>query len=472
MGLCCMLEFGLFYAGCKRCGNVLETMTNMCIMVIEIDEGQVDAIRTNRNIEYKWHKLDNTANIFPVISSKNFSSVYRVSVRLSQDVDSGILQKALDDTLPLFDCFRVRLRHGLFWYYFETNKKTPLIGEENPIPCRYFAPSTNNQFLFKVYYFKKRISLEVFHAITDGTGALSFLKELTCCYIRLANQGVFKDDKTSCPCVETTTNLEDSYLKNFSKQKNSGYSTVHAYQIKGEKLPLYLVGVIHGYLNTKQLLDLCHQKNATMTQYLATVIIWSIYKECLNGQPDSHPVQISIPVNLRPIFDSTTSMNFFSVFFAGLHVERNDYTFEEILEITKDQFKTQLTKENFSKKIAFNVSTGKNIFVRFLPLPLKNISVKIGYWLSSRANTFSFSNLGRIEVPEQYKEYIDNFEILMTATNAEPVKCSLCTFGEKTVVTFTSRLNHTYVQKAFFRKLSSDGLDIVIESNGVNDENL
>jgi hypothetical protein len=288
----------------------------------------------------------------------------------------------------------------------------------------------------------------------------------------LANPGIFLVEERYCPCVDTTTNIEDSYLKNFLKQKKSGYSTIHAYQIKGEKLPLYLVGVIHGYLDTNQLLSMCHRKKTTITQYLAAVIIWSIYRECLNEQPDRHPIQISIPVNLRPIFDSTTSMNFFSAFYVGLRIERNDYSFEEILEITKNQFKEQLTKENFSKKIAFNVAAGKNIFVRFLPLPIKNISVKIGYWLSAKANTFSFTNLGRIEVPEQYAEYIENFEVLMTATNPEPVKCGLCTFGDKTVVTFTSRLSNTYVQRAFFRKLASDGLDVVIESNGVNNEDL
>ena len=165
-------------------------------------------------------------------------------------------------------------------------------------------------------------------------------------------------------------------------------------------------------------------------------------------------------------------MNFFSVFSVGLRVERCDYTFEEILEIVRQQFKEQLTKENFSKKIAFNVAAGKNLLVRFLPLPIKNLSVKIGYMLSAKANTFSFSNLGQIEVPEMYRKYIDKFEILLTATNAERIKCGLCTFEGQSVMTFTSRSGDTYLQRAFFRRLAADGLEIVIESNGVYNENL
>ena len=429
-------------------------------------------IKNNRDNEYRWHKLDNTANIFPVISNKNFSSVYRVSVRLKEEILPELLQESLDMTLPLFDCFKVRLRHGMFWYYFETNKKKPLIGPELSIPCVYFQPSANNQFLFKVYYFKKRISLEVFHAITDGTGALNFLKELTCNYIRLANQADFAEVHNPGPCVDMTSDIEDSYIKNFKKQKKSGYSTAQAYQIKGQKLPLYMIGVIHGYIDTQSLLDLCRRKNATITQYIAAVITWCIYKEYLNEQPHKHPIQISIPVNLRPFYDSTTSMNFFSLFAVGLLIERSSYTFEEMLDVIKCQFKEQLTKENFSKKIAFGVATGKNIFVRFLPLPIKNLSMKIIYWKSARANTCSFSNLGRIQVPDIYNKYIENFEVLLTANNADPIKCGLCTFEQKSVVTFTSRLSDTYLQRAFFRKLANDGLEIVIESNGVYDENM
>ena len=432
----------------------------------------MNKIKTIRDTEYRWHKLDNTANIFPVISNKNFSSVYRVAVRLNSDIDPALLQKALDETLPLFDCFRVRLRHGMFWYYFETNKKKPLIGPELAVPCTYFQTSTNNYFLFKVYYFKKRISLEVFHAITDGTGAINFLKELTCNYIRLANPEAFTDIINPEPSVDMTSNVEDSYIKNFKRQRKSGYSKNQAFQMKGEKLPLYMIGVVHGYIDTKSFLNLCRSKGVTITQYIATVIIWCIYKEFLNEQPYKHPIQISIPVNLRPYYDSTTSMNFFSIFSVGLRIERSDYTFEEMMEVVKIQFKEQLTKENFSRKIAYNVAFGKNIFVRCLPLPLKNLSMKIGYWLSAKSNTCSFSNLGRIEVPEMYKKYIDSFEVLLTANNSEPTKCGACTFGDKTIITFTSRLGSTYLQRAFFRRLAYDGLEIVIESNGVYNENL
>ena len=62
-----------------------------------------------RKPQYKssrWDKLDNTANLFPVIVSEDVSNVYRVSVTLKEDIDEEILQQALDRVLPYFDVFR------------------------------------------------------------------------------------------------------------------------------------------------------------------------------------------------------------------------------------------------------------------------------------------------------------------------------------------------------------------------------
>ena len=39
--------------------------------------------RLNKTI--KWDKLDNTANLFPVIVSENVSNVYRISVTLTEE---------------------------------------------------------------------------------------------------------------------------------------------------------------------------------------------------------------------------------------------------------------------------------------------------------------------------------------------------------------------------------------------------
>ena len=111
----------------------------------------------------RWDKLDNTAHIFPVIAGESMTNVYRISVTLCEEIVPDILQQALDIVLPKFDVFNVRLRMGVFWYYFEENgKKAPRVVEEGLFPCRQIQPNRNQSYLFRVTYYKRRINL-VFH---------------------------------------------------------------------------------------------------------------------------------------------------------------------------------------------------------------------------------------------------------------------------------------------------------------------
>ena len=74
--------------------------------------------------QIRWDKLDNTAHLFPSIAGESMTNVYRISVELNEEVQREALQQALDIVLPKFDGFNVRLRTGVFWYYFEENGKT------------------------------------------------------------------------------------------------------------------------------------------------------------------------------------------------------------------------------------------------------------------------------------------------------------------------------------------------------------
>ncbi|QNU66838.1 hypothetical protein EHE19_018745 [Ruminiclostridium herbifermentans] len=429
-------------------------------------------MKDKNNTETNWRKLDNTANVFPVISNKTYSSVFRVAVHLKDEIDGDILQEALIKTLPLFSSFSVKLKRGVFWHYFETNRKKPQVEKEQAYPCAFIDPYNNNQFLFKVTYFKKRINLEVFHVITDGTGALKFLKALTYNYIKLAYKEALDESVLKIPVVDVMSDVEDSYHKYYRKHSYPKYKTQKAYKLKGDMLPVFTMGVIHGVVKLEPLLAICKKKNVSLTQYIGTLIIWCIYKEYLNEQTSKKPIQVNIPVNLRQFFNSTTEMNFFSYINVGIKSTKSNYTFDEMLDIVSKQFKEQLTKENLSHTISGNVSTEKNIFVRFSPLVLKQLGVKIAYVSSNKANTVVLSNLGKIEVHDEFKEYISRFEALIGVSKAEPTKCAICSFNGNIVFTFTSILKQPYLQRAFFRHLSDEGIEVSIESNGVYYENM
>ena len=167
--------------------------------------------------EIKWDKLDNTAHLFPVIAGEGMSNVYRISVVLKEEIQKELLQQALERVLPWFDVFRVRMRYGVFWYYFETNQKpAPEVKEEYRYPCQFISPNRNRNYLFRVNFYKNRINLEVFHVLTDGMGGITFLKELTYQYLRLAHPAL-QEKMGDGLCSDTSLNREDSYLKNYKK---------------------------------------------------------------------------------------------------------------------------------------------------------------------------------------------------------------------------------------------------------------
>ena len=126
---------------------------------------------------HTWYKLDLSANVYPTLQRKNFSNVYRLSLSLTEPVIPEILQKALELTLCRFPTFQVAMRKGRFWRYLEPNPlPVPSVRQDIANPCMPMNFRTNNRYLIRIYYYEKRISLEVFHSLSDGTGSLYFLK--------------------------------------------------------------------------------------------------------------------------------------------------------------------------------------------------------------------------------------------------------------------------------------------------------
>ena len=419
------------------------------------------------NREIRWDRLDNTAHLFPVIAGESMSNVYRISVTLKELIQPEALQRALDMVLPKFDLFNVRLRSGVFWYYFEENNApAPKVTEESAFPCRFIVRNKNRNYLFRVTYYKYRINLEVFHVLTDGMGGINFLKELTYQYLRLVHPELRKDENDSLN-HHTSLNREDSFLKNYKKSARRGYQTKKAFLIKGAHLPPGEFGVVHGYIPIGALKEVCKRYGVSINEYLVGTFVWSVYQECLHGMPSKRPIRVAVPVNLRPFFDSITTKNFFTMVSAEFHPTKETYTFEEVLQIVRESLRAQIQKDNLEKLFSYNVSNEKVVWARMVPLPIKNIAIKTIYTQSALANTATVTNIGKIETESEYTPYIDMFYAFLAMSKGQHLKGTICAYGDTLSFNFSSDLADTSVQRGFFRQLSSDGLQVEIETNGV-----
>lgn len=193
-------------------------------------------MKKNRENRINWRKLDNSAKIFPISTGKKYSTVFRLSAVLKEEVEPKILEEAVQQTLEKYKFFKVRMKPGFFWYYLEDNAKNPKVEEEQDYPCKYIDGRHNNNYLFKVTYFKNKINIDIFHSLTDGNSGTTFFKEIIYTYLERMHPEMLDEEERRVRKIEYDMNAEDSYMKNYDKKAKSNASGKRAYVLKGKKI--------------------------------------------------------------------------------------------------------------------------------------------------------------------------------------------------------------------------------------------
>ena len=399
-----------------------------------------------------WRKLDNAALAFPLVTGENDTRVFRFYCQLKEVVDSDILQQALDRTMEKYPLFQAVLRKGLFWFYLEHSHIRALVKPETEPPCSRLYIPDKKSLLFQVSYYKERINFEVFHALTDGTGAMHFLQELVQNYLILAHPKenfpeIGRDKKTGRGNIE-----EDSFSQYYSSDipKNREKKKA-AVKLKGEKLVHSDMHISEVVLSVKEVHQKARSYGVSITVLLTAVMLCSIREEIPKNQ-QKRPVTLMIPVNLRNYFPSQSMTNFFGWIEVG-YTFSDTTTFEEVLVDVKRQFEQELEKDKIAMHMNDYVRIEKNIFVRAVPLEIKKYFLMIGANLGSRSITAVYSNIGIIHLPEEYREYIRHFGIFASTNSLQMCSCS---YGDEMVLGFTSKIPDDSIQRNFRRMLSEE----------------
>lgn len=59
---------------------------------VEKKEKKEKKKKSRKQKKIRWEKLDNTAQLFPVIAGENMTNVYRISVTLNEEIQPELLQ--------------------------------------------------------------------------------------------------------------------------------------------------------------------------------------------------------------------------------------------------------------------------------------------------------------------------------------------------------------------------------------------
>ncbi|WP_312810628.1 hypothetical protein [Sedimentibacter sp.] len=415
-----------------------------------------------------WKKLDNAAKIFPPNSKKSDTKVFRFACELYDSVDKNALQNALNITVDAFPLYKSIIKSGLFWYYFEMSHFKPMVMEENLPPCSPLYDKNNKTLLFRVMYYKKRISFEVYHALSDGAGALQFFKTLIFHYIIIKYEYKFKD-KIPHLDIEASVaqKMDDSFQKYYSSSAvGVKKKSVTAYKLRGMKIPEYRISVIEGLVPVDSIIQKVKEYNTSLTIFLAAILMCAINEE-IPIRHKKRSVVLSIPVNLRNYFYSETARNFFGVINVSYNFAAGSSDLREVIEHLKKEFKENLTEEILAKRINNLSSLEHNFLLRAIPLGIKDIALKIANSVVDRSYTSTLSNVGKVVVPDEIKQFISSFDIFVSTNK---LQACVCSYENKLRISFTSAFVSTEIQRRFFKQLTSLNLPVIIESNIVNEE--
>ena len=429
-------------------------------------------MKNNKSHSPIWVRLDNAAKIYPAARRKNWVNIFRQSVTLFEEVDKEVLSSALEVVIKRFPSIAARLRKGVFWYYLEQVTSAPDIIDEYSYPLVFMSKKEVRKCAFRVIVYKNRIAVEFFHSLTDGTGALIFLKNLVAEYLEQKHNisipfenGIL--DRKEKPQKEE---LLDSFPKSAGPVPASRRDT-NAWHMYGEASKNGFLTLTCFKMPVADCLNLAHKYNVTLTAFITAVMM----KALLNLQDKKVPnkkrqkfVKVLVPVNLRSMFPSKTLRNFAMYITPDIDPRLGDYTLEEIINIVNHKMGLEITKKNMSSIIATNVNDEANPFVRLIPLPIKNIVMKaIFNSVGEKKSCLTLSNLGAVKLPEIMTDYIERFDFILGVQANAPYNCGMLSYGDTVYINFIRNIIDAELEREFYNVLKELGIKMTVESNQI-----
>lgn len=415
-----------------------------------------------------WYPLDNAAKIFPAVSDRRNTNVYRIYCELYEKVDPALLQQALDGTTRLFPTFQVIIRKGFFWYFLERTDQKAVVKEEDTIPCSQIFYPGMKKLLYKISWYNNRINLEAFHVLADGGGAIDFIRTLVYKYILLQYRHQIPSVPPLGGAKPPSQAVEDSFRKHYEKGRGDSLTAKKALQLSGPVLPVGNIRILEAEMPVSEIVGAAKAHGATLTGYLTALLIYTMHKHAVPKRKSKLPICVKVPVDLRRRFDSESARNFFSVVDISYTFEGGE-GFERVLEEVSRQLKEKTSNEALERRINYTMAMENSVFNKFVPLFIKNPVMKIAYQMADRSGTAAISNVGNVDMPEEFDRYIRRFGVLLNPTRTSRIKIGILSYNGKMMLNMISNIPQTKVQREFFRALTAQGIEIIITGNEEDD---
>lgn len=401
--------------------------------------------------------VDNSSILFFSLMKKTHTNLYRFTMTLSEEINPEALQQAVDRVYRRFPTVIAGFLPG-FFHYFQFPAQQPPQVQPDPGCLITMIKEELHKCAYRVYYRDNTVSIEAFHALTDGYGAIASFTTLMAEYLRI-QYGV------DIPAVETVRNLEDLP----SEQEMSDDYLVHqegkplhlpsryAYQIPGTPNDDWRVLNTTLEYSTREIVEAARRCGVSANTLLSGVLASSIMEIQEKQRTGAiKPVRIMVPVDLRRFFESCTLRNFIWYALPTMEPEDKNLTLEELMQKFQAQFKDQIQRKRLASIIAYNVKTQLNVFFRFLPRALKFLLMRLAYHYFGESNSsVTITNLGRVRLPDAMAAYVRKMDCILTPRVHSPYGCAVISFGNILSVNISRFCEDSQLEAIFVRKLNS-----------------
>jgi hypothetical protein len=414
----------------------------------------------------QWFKLDTAGRMYSSIKSSRATTLFRLSADLTEEVVAERLQRALDNVMDRFPYFNVTLRRGVFWYYFDKNASKPIIEEETYYPCMYMRIKKKGVHPFRVLYFRKKIMVEFSHVLTDGSGAVIFLKALLFEYFKLSGIHTKPEEIFTVDTSPEADEFEDVFGKYFDEKLPKIKRRVRAFHFPFAREKKGVYNIVTGIMPTDLVLEHSRDKGVSMTEFLSAVYFDAIQTLIEQEGFKKRPIVLNIPVNLRKFFPSNTLRNFFISVTPTIDPRLGHYSFNEILQHVKAFMRITADEKYIRQQIRMNVVSEKTLYLRLVPLFIKDLLMPYIYKTYGEGTyTSGFSNIGLIKMPDNLEKHIDRFELYPPPSTGNTLKITVASYQNKVYLTFGSLSRDRRVEEIYFRRLREMGIPVKVESN-------
>ncbi|MBP1737693.1 MAG: hypothetical protein H6Q60_1574 [Oscillospiraceae bacterium] len=417
----------------------------------------------------KWYRLDNAALMYSAIQRNTYSAVFRFSAVMTGKVNPDVLQRAIALTIPRFPTFRVKMKRGVFWYYFEPNDAPgPFLKADISNFCQPMRAKEDHDWLIRFFYYENRISIECFHALADGAGALTLFRTLLAVYLRElgyripAECGVC-DMSASASAAEQ----EDAYQRYAGSVAAHGGIPRKAYSAGGTPEPFYTLNVTMGLIPLDALAAKAKEQKVSVTEYLAAALIYVLLeRQRREGFQKKLPVALAIPINLRGWFPSDTLRNFILTVSPSVDPNLGDYTFEEIVTQVHHYMRLNVNRKLLQARLTGNVRFQRNRLLQIIPCVLKNPILGFCYWFAGvYPVSATYTNPGAFTVPTEMQPHIQRMEVILGQPYGNRVNCASISYGNVMELTIAGNIRERDIERELFRFLVRQGLKVKMISN-------